>query len=224
MDNRRNYKILTIIILVIGVLGISIGFALFSSELLIKSKANVNPNASAFKVGFSTTSGSLVQGEVEPAITYTSSIYNDKMVNASNALIDNSTDVSTIRNLSAVFTSPGQSVTYTFYAYNEGEYKAYLNSIKFNNATGESSPKVCIPKNGTSSSEAAQACNNITLSIKVGNDTYTSSNQDINLHTLNSKASEEVVVTISYAGEEELSNGDFTVKYGDISLTYSSID
>lgn len=57
-------------------------------------------------------------------------VYSDGILNAETAKIDNSND-STISNLSATFTEPGQKVGYHFFARNIGEYDAYLKKYYF---------------------------------------------------------------------------------------------
>ena len=72
---------------------------------------------------------------------------------------------SIISNLSATFTEPGQYVEYTFYARNEGEYTAYLNSINyFGEKTCESSEEI--------SSNVQSACDSIALKVYVEDSEY----------------------------------------------------
>ena len=68
------------------------------------------------------------------------------------------------------------------------------------------------------------ACNGISVSVKVGNDTYTGSMDSITNHSLDLDDYEEVVVTIEYASNASRTDGDFEVAFGDITLTYDSVD
>ena len=68
------------------------------------------------------------------------------------------------------------------------------------------------------------ACNGISVSVKVGNDTYTGSMDSITNHLLALNAYEEVVVTIEYTSTASRADGDFEVAFGDIILTYDSVD
>ena len=68
------------------------------------------------------------------------------------------------------------------------------------------------------------ACNGISVTVKVGSDTYTGSNDSIADHLLAIDGYEEVVVTIKYASDATRADGDFTVDFGDITLTYGSVD
>ena len=48
MEKGRKIKILSIIALVVSIIGMTLGFAAFSSTLTISSSASVTPNASDF--------------------------------------------------------------------------------------------------------------------------------------------------------------------------------
>ena len=69
------------------------------------------------------------------------------------------------------------------------------------------------------------ACEDITLSVKVGSKSaVTGTNASITGHTLNKDASEKIVVEIEYAADGTRVDGEFSVEFGDVSLTYSSVD
>ena len=223
MQYSTKAKILIISVIAFTILVMSLGFAFFSGTLNIKPSADISPDATTFNVGLSTSSSEIIQGSVIPSVIYSEDYFNNKMVSASTATISTRGEISTIENLGVTFTEPGQSVTYTFYAYNAGKYVAYLNSVAFNNVEDESSFKVCEPVSGTTSEDTIDACNSITVSVTIGSDTYTSQNMNINNHSLGIGASDTIVVTISYSGENDL-DGDVYVKYGSITLTYSSAD
>ena len=126
----RDKKKLMILVALIAVVGVSIGFAAFSSSLLIKSSLSVNPTGEEFKVVFSSRSTSLATDEITPSKT-------DSAIAVNKAQIDNTGNYPMIKNLGETFTSPGQSITYTFYVRNTGKYDAYLTSIIFHNLTNE---------------------------------------------------------------------------------------
>ena len=216
MKGRRTRKqqLTAIAAIIVGVFAISIGFAAFSSTLNIRSSATVNPDASAFAVIFSSDANSL---KTDAVVANPSNL-------GDSATIDNSSNP-TISGLNAKFTAPNQSVTYTFYARNTGEFLAYLNYITFTNVEGASSNKVCTASDGTSQALVDQACNGISMSVKVGDlEEVTTSQNNIQNHTLAPNTSEVVTVTISYAENAALADGPFEVSFGDISLIYSSIN
>ena len=215
MERDRSAKIIAIVALCIAIVGLSIGFAAFSSNLTISSSANVTPDPSSFDVNFSTSNTNELDGTVTGVGTNSAT--------AEDATIDNSASP-TITGLKANFTEPGQKVTYSFYAHNAGKYAAYLNSVTYSNVSGETSTKVCTAGSGTDEAMVAAACNGISVSVKVGNETYTGSKSSIENHLLAIDAYEEVVVTIEYASDATRADGDFEVSFGDITLTYNSVD
>ena len=104
-------------------------------------------------------------------------------------------------------------------------FEAFLKSIVFSNVTGESSTKVCTPGTGTTATLVTAACEDITLSIKVGDEAVTTGSvTSITNHSLAINANDPITVTIEYATGGHRADGDFTVAFGDITLTYSSVD
>lgn len=213
MENNKGYKVITIIALVLGVLGVSLGYAAFSNTLTISSSAEVKPNSLNFNVDFSSSSSAVETNDIAATLSATVDGFT-----ATDATIDNTTDPK-ISNLKATFTEPGQSAVYSFYTYNAGRYVAYLNSIVFQGS------KTCTAKTGTTQSLVDTACNGISLSVKVGSESATTSSvATITGHSLAVDASEQVIVTISYDSESGEADGDFDVTLPDIVLTYDSVD
>ena len=206
---KKKQKIITIVALIVMIIGMSIGFAAFSTNISISSSAGVAPSAADFHVKFSASESSVVTSQVTPS---TSGATGEK------ATINNSGTMPTISGLKANFTAPGQSVTYTFYVHNTGDYTAYLKNIIFENASGKSSHKA-------TDSLVAAACNSISITAKVGAATYSQTTNSITNHSLAAKSGKEtVVVTISYASGGSKADGDFSVAFGDIKLEYKSTD
>ena len=218
MEKDRGTRVIAIVALLVGVVGLSIGFAAFSSQLNISSSAEVTPDSSKFNVDFtSTSSGNVSTAAITPTKSPTTLV-------ATDGAIDNSSDP-TVTGLHATFTEPGQSVTYSFWAKNIGEYIAYLNSITIANATSADSYKKCTAKSGTTQALVDAACNGISMTVKVGNETATSSSvASISDHSLAVDGYDPVIVTINYAANSGQADGDFEVAFGDITLTYSSVD
>lgn len=197
------YALLLIIVAVICFMGV--GFAAFTNTLTIKSSAEVTADENNFKVLFSSNSTSNSTTAITPTKNPTT-------------LTANSATVSdlTLSNLGATFTQPGQSVTYTAYVRNTGVYDAYLKSVSVG-------PKTCTAKTGTTETLVTQACNGISVSVKIGNDTaLTQSNSSISGHKLEKSTYETVVVTFEYKTGSAYADGDFSVVFGDITLDYST--
>ena len=214
---RRNRNLL-LIILVCAVSFMSVGFAAFSSQLTISSSAIVKPDASAFRVVFSSSGTQYLTNDVSGSRTGDAT--------AGKAVIANDGDSPTIKNLTATFTGPGESVKYEFYVYNSGAYVAYLTDIKFNNVDGESLPKVCTAIDATSVTDSLMnsACNDISVTVDVGNNSVTNSTSMISGNSLDKNAFKKVTVTIKYEDNGNRSDGDFKVEFGDIKFTYSTVD
>lgn len=217
MEKDRSTKMIAIIALCVAVIGLSVGFAAFSNDLTISSSATVTPDATDFDVNFSTVNTAETPGTVSGTVSGVAG------ATAEDATIDNS-NAPKITGLKANFKEPGQKVTYSFYAHNAGKYAAYLNTVTYNNVSGETATKVCTAGVGTDETMVEAACNAISVSVKVGSDNFTGSNAAVNNHLLAIDAYEEVVVTIEYAAEGTRADGDFEVAFGDIVLTYGSVD
>ena len=209
MEKDRRVKVISIFALVIAITGMSLGFAAFSASLDLASNAFVSPDSATFNVKFSTSKDELIESDVVPS-DITSGL------SASNGVIDNSQSP-TLKNLSVSFTSPGQYVEYTFYARNEGEYTAYLNSINY---FGE---KTCTASEDATVSLVEDACSYINMTTYVEEVEYNNTTQ-ISGHSLVKNTGEEIKVRISYEANAPAVDGEFNITFGDVILVYSTID
>lgn len=209
MEKGRGSKVIAIVALCVAVAGLSLGFAAFSSNLVIKSSATVTPDAANFSVVWDDTSindsvvGTAVAGN--PTVTV-STVGDDE-------------NASTIEGLTATLKAPGDSVTYTFNAKNAGKYIAYLTDVNF-----IAPEKTCTAVGTTTQALVDVACNDISLTLTVGGETITSAT-DAYTNTIAIGGSTPVTVTIAYAAVEGqgLADGDFTVAFGDIQFLYESV-
>lgn len=215
-ENNRTSKLLIILALLVGVACLSMGFATFSTVLKINSSLKVTPDSKYFKVNFSSSDADLETAPITPSVS-------DTKVVATNATIDNTGDP-TITNLSAVFTEPGQFVTYSFYAYNTGKYLSYLNEVNFKTIDGEDVIKKCVASDEARDDYVQAVCEDIEITVKVGPALFRETNNDISNHTLKRNSAEPVTVKISYLNNDHWADGDFEVFFGDITLDYASID
>ncbi len=217
MEKDRKIQIIALVALVVGIVGLSIGFAAFSGVLNIQTSANVKPDSSTLNVDFSSAEDKVEVAEIIPTATPNSLV-------TTNGVIDNSGDP-TISKLSATFTEPGQSVVYKFYAYNAGELNAYLKSIVFSNVADQNATKICTAGQGTTDTLVQKACEKISVKVKVGNEIETTTGKaSITNHTLAKGNGELVTVTLEYEAGADRADGDFTVAFGNITLNYSSAD
>lgn len=226
MENSKDRKarVIAIVGLLLGVVGLSLGFAAFSNTLTIKSSAEVKVDESVFNVDFSNSSSTVDDSDIVPTLNPSGTTG----FTATNAVIDNDNGDAVIKNLHAVFTEPGQEVTYELFTKNAGELAAYLKSVTFSNVTGESVAKKCTAKTGTTQSLVNSACNGITLTLTVGSESFTTTTlrsafTTADAHDLAKGGSEPVKVRIAYETGSAQADGDFDVSFGDITLLYSSV-
>ncbi len=223
MERDRRARVIAIAALLVGVVGLSLGFAAFTNTLTIKSSAEVTADASVFNVDFSKQSGSVVDGTVTGTPTPATN-----GPTAGDATIDNSAaGAAVIKDLHATFTAPGQSVTYSFYTKNAGALKAYLTNVTF-----ATPAKTCTPDTGTTASLVTAACNGISLTVRLGSEDFTATTARASFATATahdleksgeSGDNEAVTVTIAYAANASQADGDFDVAFGDVTLNYSSV-
>lgn len=225
MEKERRTRIVAIAALLVGIVGLSLGFAALTNTLTIQSSAEVTVDDSAFNVDFSKQTATVVDGTVTPSLTPSNG---PAGFTGDTATIDNSTaGAPEITNLHATFTQPGQSVTYSFYTKNAGQLKAYLTSVTFAEvSTGVT--KTCTAKTGTTQALVNSACSGISVKVTLGSEEFSGSTARSNFttataHDLEVDGYEAVTVVISYASGSAQADGDFDVSFGDITLNYSSV-
>lgn len=220
MEKGRDSKVIAIVALLIAVVGLSVGFAAYSSTLFISNtSATVGPASETDFSVILSTSGTVDETTIENLLT-TATATGDAQAVLKEETGDFKPSMSgtTISGLSARFTEPGQSVTYKIYAHNAGKFIAYLNSLTI----GE---KKCTPNDGTTESFVKAVCPSITMSVKVGNDAETSTSLNtINNHTLGIGDYEPITIVMNYAATDARTDGDFTVDFGQISLQYDHLE
>ena len=220
--DNRNVKIIAIAALLVAVAGVSIGFAAFTRTLTIEAGANVTPTDD-FNVVFSKSSSSVTtEGGVDASSKTPSTL------TTSTAVISNDASGGpTISNLHATFTQPGQSATYTFYAYNNSSYDAYLTNFIFTPAATK-----CTASTGSTVTSALMtaACPDINVKVTVGsgdsNTANVTASKSVTNHTLAAGSAELVTVVISYdtVANQTLADGAFDVDFGTIQLKYKTVD
>ena len=219
MEKERNSKIIAIIALIVGIVGVTIGFAAFTRDLNITfSETNV-------KVSGDLDVRILASNDVEDTNKTVAATLNDA-TSALDATI--SADGLTISNLGATFSDKNQSVEYDFYIYNNSEYDSYLKKVEFLNYTGKEINKVCTAVNGTTQSLVDESCEDISLTITVAGETIVDT-KDANFSVPKIDKGETVAakITIAYDGGEGtaiLPDGDFKIEFGGIKLSYSSLE
>lgn len=207
----KTKKILIFLTVVLIAVGVSIGFAAFSGNLVIKPSANFTPNASDFSVVFSTSNNSASTG----------TIYDNTLANTATL------SGTTISGISIEFDNDHDDpITFNFYVYNNGNYDAYLNSVLFGT-------RECVAIDGTTTG-LESACNAVGTTIRYGKtkssnltqtQSFSSNNANIsnNILPVGGYASVELIITPA-ASSFTASNGDYIVNFGDITLDYNTVD
>ena len=115
MERERSGKVIAIATLIVAIVGLSLGFAAFSTTLNITSSADVQIDASVWNVGFSDQTSGIHAGTVTGS--------------NSNGSLDLTQFVISQNTRAQLQTTNGSSVTYDFYIVNTGDMDAYLNSV-----------------------------------------------------------------------------------------------
>ena len=90
-------------------------------------------------------------------------------------------------------------------------------------AVGMSLDEIAIAN--TTAALVSAACEDISISVKVGSDAAVSgSKATISNHKLLKTANEAIVVTITYASDGDRADGAFNVSFGDLKLVYGTVD
>ncbi len=229
MERDRKTRVIAIFAMVFAVAGLTIGYAAFTKTLNIQfTNTTVQGNSANFSVKLSSSATAATTSPVPAGVASPTASGPTALAPTLNA--------TTISGLGATFSAPGQSITYTFYAVNDGQFDAYLKSITIADAAGATGKGVaCTADTGASATMVANACKAITMTVTIGSDvaTATSSAAQVNKTSgITSAAiakksgttikSHTVVVKLDYASTANLVDGNFTVKFGNVTLNYAT--
>jgi hypothetical protein len=233
MERERSGKVIAIATLLVGILGLSLGFAAFATRLDISSEAEVAVDASVWKVGFSTVNNAVTAGTV--------SGQTDSETNGALGLTQFVIEQTTNANLN---TTNGSKVEYDFYIVNDGSLDAYLNSVTMGNITCAYNegvgPKVTDSghttiSEGTGTISPADCQKLFGATLTIGEVNYTDGQTVTtgfgNTNKLAKPSGSPTYVaaklTIAYKNNSlstvsDAHNGDFIVTLGDSSVVYGS--
>ena len=221
MERARKVKFIIMITLMVAIAGMSLGFAAFSATLNVSSSASVTPNSEDFSVVFCT---------VEDSIERCSS--DSWQENAAVETVYGASSVygilqGTRGKFASSFSKTGQSVTYTFYVKNTGDYDAYLRGLIYE-PLANGSFKHCSPATLDSTMASSElvnaACDGINISMKIGGVLYEFGRTDIGGHLLAKGEMDEIVFYVEYQRGSTWADGPFNVKIADFKLNYSTVD
>lgn len=212
MSDRRS-KIIAIIALVVGVAGLSIGFAAFTQTLRIENSAAEVKPSNSLNVHFPTSGQLVPTGSDTDASGTTISLNSGTLITG----------------LKAYLQKPGQSVTYTTSIINGSSYPAYLRAVTLSkNGVATCSPFTATTNpNPASSSTLTSVCGNMKMYVTVGSTgselvkEITTSQSNIANKSIPANGSVPVVIKIAYTGTA-VPDGDFQTDFGNINFDFSS--
>lgn len=190
---NKDWKLAMIALLIVSSVAITIGYASFSQILTINGEATVEK--STWKIGFENLSSAILIGTAEE-VTHPS-------------ISSGGTDIGSYN---VNFTTPGDSVSYTFDVVNSGTFDAKLSSITI-------PVPVCTGSGDNAAADAANVCNHLVYTLTYSDGTVINEND-----TLNKQTSRSLKLTLIYKDDitaSELPNNDVSISNLSISMYYS---
>ena len=190
---NKDWKLAMIALLIVSSVAITIGYASFSQILTINGEATVEK--STWKIGFENLSSAILVGTAEE-VTHPS-------------ISSGGTDIGSYN---VNFTTPGDSVSYTFDVVNSGTFDAKLSSITIR-------VPVCTGSGDNAAADAANVCNHLVYTLTYSDGTVINEND-----TLNKQTSRSLKLTLIYKDDitaSELPNNDVSISNLSISMYYS---
>lgn len=192
--NDKNFKIIIALAIVAIVSVVGVGVAAFTTNLTINGVAKVN--ASSWKIKFTNLSSANLVGTAEE--TKTPTISNED---------------THIGDYNVNFTTPGDSVTYTFDVVNEGTFNSKISSIVLGTPT-------CTGTGDNATTDAANVCKNLAYSL-----TYTDSGTPVSKDdTLLAGTTKHLTLKLTYNPDTtvaELPTNDVSVSGLATTIIYS---
>lgn len=143
MEKERGFRIIAVIALMVAVVGLTIGYAAYSSTLRINGTANVDPSSWNVKFVYK-TGNSLTATLTGGAVMNTEATLTDTQVSGFNATLK----------------APGDSATYTFTVKNAGSLDAILSTFTMGTLS-------CAPADGSSATteEVGNVCKELSYTL-----------------------------------------------------------
>ncbi len=195
MEKERGFRVIAVIALMVAVVGLTIGYAAYSTTLKINGTANVDPAVWDVKFAYTNTT--------DTALTATKTGF--AAVNAEATLTD--TQVS---GFDVTLKAPGDSVTYNFLVANKGTLDAELSTFTMGSLS-------CAPATGSQATqeEATAVCSELTYSL-----TGVTANS-----VLEDGTSTPVTLTLAWkATGTATASDDIAITVGETTLIYTQAD
>ena len=196
MEKERGAKVIAIVALLIAVVGLTVGYAAYSSTLTINGTATVDP--ASWKVNFGYKTGDSLTGKTTGYATE----------NTAPKLAD-----TTISGFDVTLKAPGDSVTYNFLIKNSGTLNAKLANFTMGTLT-------CAPNEGSniSQEDATKLCGELKYTLTyagAGGSTITTG------EILNPNNSKELELKLEWPSASTLSvSDDVKVTIGTTTFVY----
>ena len=198
MEKERGAKIIAIVALLIAVVGLTVGYAAYSSTLNINGTATVDP--ASWKVNFGYKTGDSLTGTINGHATETTAP----------TLAD-----TTISGFDVTLKAPGDSVTYNFLIKNSGTLNARLANFTMGtltcapNASGSISPE-----------DATKLCGELKYTLTYADDSTITTGTP-----LNSNDSKELKLKLEWPSASTLSvSDDVKVTIGETTFVYEQAE
>lgn len=198
MEKERGAKIIAIVALLIAVVGLTVGYAAYSSTLTINGTANVDP--ASWKVNFGYKTGNSLTGTIKGHATETTAP----------TLAD-----TTISGFDVTLKAPGDSVTYNFLIKNSGTLNAKLANFTMGTLT-------CAPNASSSISpeDATKLCGELKYTLTYADDSTITTGTP-----LNSNDSKELKLKLEWPSASTLSvSDDVKVTIGETTFVYEQAE
>ena len=198
MEKERGAKVIAIVALLIAVVGLTVGYAAYSSTLTINGTANVDP--ASWKVNFGYKTGDSLTGTIKGHATETTAP----------TLAD-----TTISGFDVTLKAPGDSVTYNFLIKNSGTLNAKLASFTMGTLT-------CAPNEGSniSQEDATELCGELKYTLTYADDSTITTGTP-----LNSNDSKELKLKLEWPSASTLSvSDDVKVTIGATTFVYEQAE
>ena len=198
MEKERGAKVIAIVALLIAVVGLTVGYAAYSSTLNINGTANVDP--ASWKVNFGYKTGDSLTGTTTGHATETTAP----------TLAD-----TTISGFDVTLKAPGDSVTYNFLIKNSGTLNAKLASFTMGTLT-------CAPNasGSISQEDATNLCGELKYTL-----TYADGSTITTGTTLDVGNSKELVLKLEWPSTSTLSvSDDVKVTIGTTTFVYEQAE
>ena len=237
MEKDKGGRVLALAALLVGVIGLSLGFAAFSSTLNVQTNANVQVGTK-WDVGFSADGTTMAPKVLNGAPTVTGTVANTTLTGTpaagSISLMKYTISQATVATIS---TEANSSVSYDFFILNDGEIDATLQSIAFGSFTctylsGADANRVIDQDASnvgarvtaqTGEIAAADCATMFAATLTIGGTTYDKDSKNFS-NTIAKHDKVAATLTLKSTGTTptNVPTGDFNVALGNTTIVYTS--